>query len=149
VYDFNYHNCPEHTLHKRAFNLLLRTKLHKDASINWRAVEKSVGGELFGFGERELRSGAKCAPCALFTKASPFPFGGSTPYSELFFVVQRILEALCTYVATRAHCARGFGRPAALGKEDLGIDLRTTRVRLPIEWLQKLRRDPLHPRAFL
>jgi hypothetical protein len=51
VCDFNYHNCPEYTLHKRAFNLLLRTKLHKDASINRCATDLGVGGDRVQYSE--------------------------------------------------------------------------------------------------
>jgi hypothetical protein len=91
-----------------------------------------------------LRRCAQSSECALTSQSSSFAFARSTPDTELFFVVERVLETLIAHDALRANLARSFRRTPALGEEDLRVNLRTTRVRLPFNGLQELRCDPLH-----
>jgi hypothetical protein len=96
-----------------------------------------------------LRNGAKTPKRAFFAQSSAFALGRSTPDTELFFVVERVLQTLVSDFALRAHCSRRLGRPTSLGKENLWIDFRTARIGLPVDRLKELVRDPLHPPAFL
>ena len=95
--------------------------------------------------KRCLRDGAQSTQRAFFTQPAAFAFGSSTPDTELFFVVERVFEALRAYIALSTHRACGLRRTAALGEEDLWVNLGAARVRLPLDGLKKLGRDPLHP----
>jgi hypothetical protein len=103
-----------------------------------RALQKARVGAL-------LRDGAQSTKRAFFAQPAAFAFRSSAPDTELFFVVQRVFETLRPHVALTAHGARSLRRTAALGEEDLWVDLGAARVRLPLDGLKKLRRDPLHP----
>lgn len=86
---------------------------------------------------------------AFFAKTSAFAFGCSTPDTELFLVVQRVVETRFFDLAIDTNFARSLRRTTAFGKEDLGIDayIGASRVGLPIDRLKKLVRDALHPPA--
>jgi hypothetical protein len=86
-------------------------------------------------GEMCSGSCAQHSARTFFAQATTLAFGRTTPDAELFFVVQRVLEALSAHHATRAHGTRGLGRTAALRKEDLGIDVCASGVHLPVERL--------------
>lgn len=99
----------------------------------------------FPCAKRCLGNRAQSSKRSLFTQTPTFAFRSSTPDTELFFVVQRVFETLRPNVALTTDGARCFGRTTTLGEEDLGIDLSAARVRLPLDGLKKLGRDPLHP----
>jgi len=82
-----------------------------------------------------LRNRAQLSSCAVLPETPSFAFGRAAPDTELLLVIQRVFEALRAHLTVLTHLSCSFGGTAALGKEDLWIDLCATGVGLPLNGL--------------